>query len=148
MDYFFHWNGLSASDFRIQHVVRLNIVAFPLTSTAVHLEASCITARRPAAAAATIAKYIIDHMKGWKRSRTDLKKKELLACPGCILFIVFQISSWDCFIGVALLCLINIADNPKKPLWCKKFVDQWPSSKMCKRHCVQRVAVAEKEGKM
>ena len=46
------------------------------------------------------------------------------------------------------LCLINIADNPKKHLWHKKFVDQWPSSKMCKRHCVQRVAVAEKGGKM
>ena len=45
------------------------------------------------------------------------------------------------------LCLIEYSENPKKPMWYKKFVDKWPSSAMCKRHCVKRVAMHERESK-
>ena len=52
-----------------------------------------------------------------------------------------------CFKRVHHLCLIAHGDNPKKPLYYKKFVDMWPSSAMCKRHCVARVIAHETQEK-
>ena len=46
------------------------------------------------------------------------------------------------------LCLIEFSENKKKPLWCKKNVDKWSSAAMCKRHVVQKVAAAERDGSL
>ena len=46
-----------------------------------------------------------------------------------------------CHLRVHHLCLINCSETKGKPAFYKRFVDKYPSSAMCKRHCLLKMTI-------